>query len=44
MLQVSMCHKRNPIEPGVLDIRVWRWIVGHGEIAIMTLNDFPAMR
>ena len=39
-----MCRERDAIEPGVLDVQVWLLIVGHGEIAIETLDLFPAMR
>jgi hypothetical protein len=44
MLQVMMCNKFDPIEPGVFDARVWLLIVGHGEIVIETLDLFLATR
>jgi hypothetical protein len=39
-----MCQKYDPIGHGVLDARVWLLIVGHGEIAIETLDTALRVR
>jgi hypothetical protein len=44
MRELTMCQKYDPIGPGVTDARVWLLIVGHGEIAIETLDLILAMR